>query len=640
MRFIPLSLLAALWLNGCSSISMPSIPWPGSAPKPDPTAEALYEEGTRYLAEKRYARGIDVLTKLKTDHPFSPQINDVELKIADAYYLNQQYPEAINAFKEFQSMHPTNENIPFIVYRLGQAHLDQFTAVDRDQKNTEIAKNYFENVIQNYPKSPYATDAREKLAKAVGYLAEHDFNVASFYLQQEKYPAARERFEEIVRKYPGTPVAARSLFFLGESYRREKNNVKASLAYEALLQHYPESKFVPEATTYLAQLEKEKQDPLAMLLMRDRRPAAPAVVEGAQQTASSAKLKDVIAKTEIVYEEPGDEKNIIRRVVDKINPFGSAEDGKKKTDSATSVAAKKKATEKEQSPGVVASLWDGINPFGGQDAKDSKAKQTGKNDQLVNQIDDSLKQKGIDSQTQTASLEPPPSELPKGDEAAAPPQTMDTGKLLGDIDANLQKSGKSVADEPAPPEAAPVFRDPAVAEAVAARTKEAVAAGTKASPEPQQSVMSSGLLSSIDQKLKSQGLEPSKFEAPPAPNEAMETPKQEQPKKIELEPKVAVEKGPLFLPSTEVQVQEKPAAIEESTGAGKKPEPAETRQASAGSQEFPRALVQGPAQLQPAAKAAEQNKPLPGQEEDLKGVFEQLKGDLDNISKTLNPFRW
>ena len=264
------------WSTGCSSVSMPSIPWPGSAARPDPTAEALYEEGTRYFAEKRYARAIDTLTKLKTEYPFSPQLTEAELKIGDAYYLNQQYPEAINAFKEFQSMHPTNENIPFVVYRLGQAHLDQFTSIERDQKNTEIAKGYFENVITNYPKSPYASPAREQLAKCVGYLAEYDFNVASFYLKQEKYPAARERFEEIVRKYRGTPVAGKSLFFLGESYRKEKNNVKAILAYEALLQYYPESKFAPEAKTYLAQLEKEKQDPLAMLLMRDRRPATTA----------------------------------------------------------------------------------------------------------------------------------------------------------------------------------------------------------------------------------------------------------------------------------------------------------------------------------------------------------------------------
>ncbi len=631
LKLILLALLVTSWAAGCSSISMPSVPWSGSAAKSDPTAEALYEEGTRYFAEKRYVRAIDVLTKLKTEYPFSPQLTDAELKIADAFYLNQQYPEAINAFKEFQSMHPTNENIAFVVFRLGQAHLDQFTSIERDQKNTEIAKSYFENVITNYPKSPYASAAREQLAKSVGYLAEHEFNVASFYLQQEKYPAARERFEEIVRKYRGTPVAAKSLFFLGESYRKEKNNVKATLAYEALLQHYPESKFAPEAKTYLAQLEKEKQDPLAMLLMRDRRPATTAAGTG-QETANNEKLKDVTltAKTEIVYEEPGDEKGIFRRVADKINPFSSSDDGKKAPtpESPTELAAKKNTSAKEDSPGVLGSLWNGINPFGGQKPQPVKAEATAKNDQLVNQIDGSLKQKGIDSTTRTASLQTTPEAVSKVAEANPPPQTMDTGKLLGDIDANLKKSGKSAEELPAPPEAHAAFKDMAAAEAIAAKVK--------TTPEPQQDVVSGGLLSGIDQKLKSQGLEPSKFEAPPTANP---TPQREPARKVELEPKVAVEKGPLFLSPTEIPAQERVPSAGAVANLEKKAESSEKQQVP-GEREFPRTLVKGPAQPQPVAKTAEPKRTLPGEENDAKGVFDQLKSDVDNVGKALNPFRW
>ena len=635
MRTIKLILAIVLmtaWAVGCSSVSMP---WSGSA-KADPTAEALYDEGTQYFAEKRYLRAIDVLTKLKAEYPFSPQLTDADLKIADAYYLSQQYPEAINAFKEFQSMHPTNENIPFVVYRLGQAHLDQFTSIERDQKNTEIAKGYFENVITNYPKSAYAGPAREQLAKAVGYLAEHEFNIASFYLQQEKYPAARERFEEIVRKYRGTPVAARSLFLLGESYRKEKNNVKAILAYEALLQYYPESKFAPEAKTYLIQLEKEKQDPLAMLLMRDRRPAATAAGT-TQETANNDKLKDVTltAKTDIVYEEPGDEKGVFRRVVDKLNPF-SSDDGKKALESPTEIAAKKKTDEKQDSPGVVGSLWNGINPFGGQKPQPVKAaattnSQAANNSQLVSQIDGSLKQKGIDSTAQTASLQTTPGTMSNVAEVKPPPQTMETGKLLGDIDANLKKSGKSVEELPPPPEAHAAFNDQAVKQAVAATDK------TKTNPEPQQDVVSAGLLSSIDQKLVGQGLEPSKFEAPPTANQ---TPEPEPVRKVELEPKMAVEKGPLFLAPAQIPAQEKTPVASVTANPEKKADSSETQQAL-GNREFPRTLVKGPTQPPPAARTVEPKQPTPpGQDDDPKNVLDQIKNDVENVGKVLNPFRW
>jgi len=640
---IPIVVSAA----GCSSISMPSlpsVPWFSSAAKSDPTAEALFEEGARNFNEKKFARAIDAFTKIKTDHPFSPLLTQAELKVADAYYLNQQYPEAINAFKEFQSMHPTNEYIPFVIYRLGQSYFDQFTSVERDQKNTEIAKGYFETVVTSHPKSPYAAEARVKLAKSIEYLAEHDFNVASFYLQEEKYPAARDRFENIVRRYQGTPTAAKSLFFLGESYRREKNGVKAALAYEALIQHYPQSKFAAEAKTQLAQLDKEKHDPLAMLLMRDRRPSAAPAPSSGQETAS-AKLKDVelIAKKEIVFEEPGDEKGIFRRVVDKINPFSSSNDGKKddakqkedekKPESWRDLMIKKKANEKEESAGILA--W--LNPFSWRGARDKKPADSPQDGALVNQIDDSLKQKGVDAKNQVASLKAPDAALPEVAGANArqqtPAQTTDPGKLLEAVDSNLKKSGKEVKELP-PPEASEALKNAVAAEAMRAKAR--------AEAKPQQTAVSSGLLSSIDQKLKSQGVEPGKFEQPPPTSETQDGAiKSESPKKIELKPKLALEKGPLFLSPAETS--EKSPATQEAVSQDKKPAvPDKPQEPSV--REVPKTLVKGPIQTQaapPATKPAEQKKPASsGQEEENKGALDQLRQELDAIGRVLNPFRW
>ena len=143
-------------------------------------------------------------------------------------------------------------------------------------------------------------------------------------------------------------------------------------------------------------------------------------------------------------------------------------------------------------------------------------------------------------------------------------------------------------------------------------------------------------MSSIDQKLKSQGLEPSKFEAPPTPNQ---TPQQEPIRKVELEPKVAVEKGPLFLSPTQIPAQEKAPAAEAAVNPEKKADSSERQQAPGDREEFPRTLVKGPTQPQPAARIPEQKRPAPpGQEDEPKNVIDQLKGDVENVGKVLNPF--
>ena len=609
-------------LAGCSSLSMPSLPW-SSAAKSDPTAEALFEEGNRNFNDKRYVRAIDSYSKIRTDHPFSPLMTQVELKIADAQYRNQQYPEAISAFKEFQSMHPTNEHMPFVTLRLGQAHFDQFTSIDRDQKNTEIAKGYFENVITNYPKSPEAAEAREKLAKCLDYLAEHEFNVAHFYFQQEKFPAARDRFEEIVRKYKDTPTAVKSLYFLGESYRHEKNSLRASLAYEAVIQHYPQSKFAADARNQLAQVEKEKQDPLALLLMRDRRSSVAAAPE-VKPDPSLAKLRDLnlVAKTEVVHENPGDEKGLLRRVADKLNPFSSSDSSKKeeqKPESAIDLLVKRNPPQKkEESSGLLSSLW----PFGQKDGKAPPASNDPKASGLVSQIDQSLKQKGINSSAGTPT--PPPADLPKTDDLAKAPPSTDTVALLSSIDSNLKKSGKDGAELPPPPEAAEAFKDAAVTQARIAKATQ---------DQAPQDVQQSGILSSIDQKLKSKGVEPGKFEPAPSADQVKAAAVQKpQAKNVEIEPQVTLEKGPLYLSPTNVPAQEKPAA----STAISKPDDADRAKESSS-----RVLVKGPLQSQAAAAASKPaGKSSSNQEEEPKGVLDQIRQDAESVSKALNPFRW
>ncbi len=626
--FVPGALLLAILTTGCSSISMP---WSKSEPAPDPTAEALFEEGTKYFKDKRYVRAVDSFTKIKTDHPFSPLLTETELKIADAYYLNDQYPEAIAAFKEFQSLHPTSEHIPFVLLRLGQAHFNQFTHVDREQKNTEIAKGYFETVLANHPKSAQAAEAKEKLAKCNGILAAHDFNIAEFYFKQQKYPAARDRFEEIVRKYPGTPVASKSLYYLGESYRSEGNNVKAALAYEALLGHYPGDTYASAAKTQLAQIEKEKHDPLAMLLMRDRRSTAAAAVAETPPTASTgiAKLREtnnLVAKTEVVYEAPGAEKGFFSRVVNKINPFAASdnEPTKKeepKSEGVVQALAKKNKAQKEDSGGFFSALW----PFGGERTAEVEPSRGDKN--LVGQIDESLKKEGIDTKTQTASLKTPAVDLPSVEELQPARQKPDTPKLLGEIDTNLKQDGMSPGEMPPVPEAAQAFRDPEILEAARNRGKE----------KPQQTAVSSGLLSSIDQKLKSQGVEPPNLTAPQPPavtKQAKSAPA--KPTQVNLEPKgVPAEKGPLYLNPAETPAVQQTTTKAPEAESMKKPEEPATREI------IPKStLVRGPqpAQAEAPAKPSEQNRS--SIDEENKGALNQLRQDLDSVGKVLNPFRW
>jgi hypothetical protein len=172
---------------------------------------------------------------------------------------------------------------------------------------------------------------------------------------------------------------------------------------------------------------------------------------------------------------------------------------------------------------------------------------------------------------------------------------------------------------------------------------QARAAQAKANPQPAQSVASSGLLGAIDQKLQSQGVETTKIEASPVPsaNAQANARKPEPTQKVELQSKVTLESGPLFLSPAEVPTQAKAVSSQEGADQQKeevnKPQDSEVR-------ELPMALIKGPPQPAPAVAVAKSSDKkatsASGDDEAEKGVFDQLKQDAENVGKILNPFSW
>ena len=69
--------------------------------------------------------------RLKDNFPFSPYTVEAELALGDAYYLDERYPEAAESYKDFESMHPRHEAIPYVLYQVGMSDLKSFISVDR-----------------------------------------------------------------------------------------------------------------------------------------------------------------------------------------------------------------------------------------------------------------------------------------------------------------------------------------------------------------------------------------------------------------------------------------------------------------------------------------------------------------------------
>jgi outer membrane protein assembly factor BamD len=207
-------ILVVLTLQGCSLFDRP-------IKKPEgKTADQLYKEGVSQLGQKNYRQAIETFYKLKYNFPAETAAMMADLKIADAYYADKEYEQAIESYDDFRKMHPASPYISYVVYMLGLSNYRMILSIDRDQTNTERALNEFQYLITHYPNTPYAWDAREKAEECMQKLSDHEVYVAGFYYRMKKYLASIQRFENAIARYPAIPLKEKALYKLAMAYIR------------------------------------------------------------------------------------------------------------------------------------------------------------------------------------------------------------------------------------------------------------------------------------------------------------------------------------------------------------------------------------------------------------------------------------
>lgn len=199
-------------VNGCG--------WWGTQPMRLNTPEAIYQNGYDAYHKGNYKRAIESFQRVQEEYPLSKLAILAELGIADSHFSNEEYGEAEIAYEDFMNLHPTNENLPYIMYQIAMCHYKQMSDIDRDQSETLKAKEAFVNLITRYPSSQFSFMGEKRLRECKNRLGEHELYVGHFYFVQEKYKAALKRFETAARDYANVGLDYRLNYLIDETKKR------------------------------------------------------------------------------------------------------------------------------------------------------------------------------------------------------------------------------------------------------------------------------------------------------------------------------------------------------------------------------------------------------------------------------------
>ncbi len=180
--------------------------------------EALYAAGMAELRQNRYQRAVDLFDAVEREHPYSTWATNAKLMAAYTDYTRNRYTEAIGALDRFIQLHPAHRDIAYAYYLRALAQYEQINDAQRDQQQTIVAMAALQDVVNRFPDTAYARDARLKMDLARDHLAGREMNVGRYYQRQGLYSAAIGRFRRVVDEYQTTNHVPEALHRLTEIY--------------------------------------------------------------------------------------------------------------------------------------------------------------------------------------------------------------------------------------------------------------------------------------------------------------------------------------------------------------------------------------------------------------------------------------
>jgi len=206
------------------------------------------------MAARTWDKAIKYLEKLEARYPYGRFAQQAQLDIAYAYWKQGERASALAAADRFIKLYPNHANVDYAYYLKGLVNFNENTGLmsvidnpdlsERDSKGTRESFEAFKDLVNRFPDSKYAEDARARMRYLVNMLAQYEVHVARYYMKRGAYVAAANRAQYAVKNYPQAPALEEAVFIMVKAYDALGMTDLRDSADRVMRKNFPESKYL------------------------------------------------------------------------------------------------------------------------------------------------------------------------------------------------------------------------------------------------------------------------------------------------------------------------------------------------------------------------------------------------------------
>ena len=227
---------------------------------------SAYKEGLDFLDKDDGLSAAKKFNEAELLFPQSEWAPKSALMAAYSYYAYNYYGDSIYELEQFIKKYPKDERISYANFLLAMCYYQSIVDEKKDLEPLLKARDKFIYVVENYPNTDFAMDAKFKLDLIREILASKEMYLGRYYIQKGKWIAAINRFKTVINDYDTTIYVEEALHRLVELHYKiglenEAKKYANLLGYNYLSSDWYKSTYKIFNKEYkLAKPEKRKKE--------------------------------------------------------------------------------------------------------------------------------------------------------------------------------------------------------------------------------------------------------------------------------------------------------------------------------------------------------------------------------------------
>ena len=215
----------------------------GNEIEPEKSMTEYYALAYKELNDGDYAEAADLFAQAESEHATDAFAPDALVMEAYSRYMDDDFSGALIAADKFMRFHPGHQDAPYILYLRGMCYYRQVSDVRREPGMSVYALQQFEQLVERFPHSEYAENAKNKINILKNYIAGKVMYAARNDMRKENWTSAITRFQSVVTTAQDTVMTPEALYRLTQCYTAIGLPEQATGYRDMLRKNFPDNQW-------------------------------------------------------------------------------------------------------------------------------------------------------------------------------------------------------------------------------------------------------------------------------------------------------------------------------------------------------------------------------------------------------------